>query len=724
MVVTARPSSVAALRPSSLAALLRELAAQCRDGELSVAPGVNTVLGTSARGVAWGPVKWRGGHVAVKLYHHGRRPAAWSMQIAPHANCVRVLKRYASQTAAGREVLIEIRELCSGGRLFDLLKCQPVSPKLADVTPPSRTARPLLIPDDPLQPELVQVMRWLRQLLSAVSHYHRHNFCCGQIRADHLLLTKGGDIKLSGNWVPHDAASITALKHWTCTDAPELKGVSDVRTEQCFAADVYSIAHLVGILGGLDLTASPVSKPDALEDPPLPRHALNVFFPMPVRATLNRMTAHDPAERPTAVAAFATLSPLGSVDALVLASDDALQPEQQEEDKWVNCPGCSPLNANLTTISHTLRACLNAIHANVSWVMDTSQQPDDGPLQTMVLLVTPRGSHKFNCETNLDDHSDGTAAQLIERHFRDVAANKASRRKSHGRPVDKVDHPPHGQSSILQLADVAGQLNTTRIGKSCEHTLASPSIASTQGRGAPAHEAAPCPAPQPQHEQAQNASGDGSSSLGFAGGRCFSSSSLASAGSDSTNSSFARSHMIAPAQRTNLEHDDEEHACLAILISIYPVSGSFRKLAGQVLSGSSHKHRIDLRRLQGSHQAFHQLLLELRAQMASHPHLTGSSSPLLSSSAATAQMVPLTQLGPRSSSYETGLSTLTAQLPAQSAYRWRGSRGLPKTANAGNETFSGPNRNGLSTIDGALSGSWSQYLDHLDVSEYDADGTS
>ena len=87
-------------------------------------------------------------------------------------------------------------------------------------------------------------------------------------------------------------------------------------------------------------------------------------------------------------------------------------------------------------------------------------------------------------------------------------------------------------------------------------------------------------------------------------------------------------------------------------------------------------------------------------------------------------MVPLTQLGPRSSSYETGLSTLTAQLPAQSAYGRRGSRGLPKTANAGNETFSGPNRNGLSTIDGALSGSWSQYLDHLDVSEYDADGTS
>ena len=145
------------------------------------------LLATSPRGVCWRAL-WHTADIAIKA-RVGDVGAA--RVLPPHPHIVHVFARTkANVHGSGEDCLLEMRELCMGGSVFDLIGAGSVPTE----HPPSQQ----LSPRPPLEPELVQMMRWFRQIAFAVQHCHSHGVVCGQLRREHLQLTGDGDVQLLG----------------------------------------------------------------------------------------------------------------------------------------------------------------------------------------------------------------------------------------------------------------------------------------------------------------------------------------------------------------------------------------------------------------------------------------------------------------------------------------------------------------------------------------------
>ena len=237
----------------------------------------NELLASSPHGAVWRAL-WNAPDgstpdVAIKVSAANCKADVPLAHAPVHPNIVHVYRRTTRCTqGTGEECLVEIRELCLGGCLFELISSSSPTPYFShNGLPWTSSSTPSAAgsgkPDAPLQPELVQVMRWFRQLVSAVAYCHVQGVVCGQLRREHVLLSRDGDLKLLGfrHFCPtaqaakHDPKLAAGammrsvrLKSWVHMDPPEFRGRASCRISECLPADVYAIGALIALLCGID----------------------------------------------------------------------------------------------------------------------------------------------------------------------------------------------------------------------------------------------------------------------------------------------------------------------------------------------------------------------------------------------------------------------------------------------------------------------------------------
>lgn len=606
------------------------------------------LLASSPHGAVW-RATWQSADVAIKAsvsIKGDTRP----VNLLPHSNIVHVFHRSKARVhGTGEECLVEVRELCTGGTLFDLVGAGVGSPTSQVSPSPS-----MLTPRSPLEPELVQLMRWFRQIVLAVAHCHRHRVVCGQLRREHVQLTSDGDIKLLG--FQHASSENTIqLKPWHPLDAPELKGRSSASLTECFAADIYAVGSLVGLLGGLHVTAlhsmgnggkspsfarkagkstppsslhgsypadldqfddgaeapgdscravdQPVEAPQKRDNPgcasspgasPSSSRAggANVkaihFFPTPVRKLLAAMTAIASNSRPTAEAAASRLCPLGGSDLhqTALAAPPCLP--KAHTPLQIRCPGWSDLYMSADEVELLLRSSLKVMSATC---IPCGEHVALGTKGSRALIVFVRTSLKHlhpsthRSTSSTSTEKEITAASSLGYNITKVYSEEV---------VEARNHSDAGGGSSIEISD-------------SEPENTSPGI-----------------------------------TFNFSYHPRFLALILISA-EDATDSVATRSHAVNPVSAA-----DSPHAG-------YPSP-----------SPPPPPHRIDVRRLRGSHEAFHAFFRRLCAQMAiqsdGKPTWKMTPSPVttqwwLTNSTARGSVTQCGML-PRASSYEASLSSL------------------------------------------------------------------
>jgi serine/threonine protein kinase len=179
------------------------------------------LLGQGSRGGVVRLARYRGRCVAVKVHNDTETPHA---DPPPHSHVAETHERFRRPGCVA-----EIRALCSGGELFDIL---------AEEGP---------LPVD-------QALQIFLQVVQGVAHCHEHGVAHGQLHAEHVLLDSSDSVRLIGMNLPCKAsqADCVALRPLRPLDAPELQkknGSCDVAG--LAAADVWAMGLvLITILNG------------------------------------------------------------------------------------------------------------------------------------------------------------------------------------------------------------------------------------------------------------------------------------------------------------------------------------------------------------------------------------------------------------------------------------------------------------------------------------------
>ena len=711
------------------APMLHKLAERsCFEATVKGISATTELLATNSHGVVW-RATWQHADVAVKASVSNPTGGMPFARLLPHAQHVHVVHVYHREAAhvhgSGEECLVEMRELCMGGALFELVGAGICASPASHVSPKNVH----LAPRVPLEPELVQLMRWFRQIVLAVAHCHAHGFVCGQLRREHVQLSGSGDIKLLGFRHASTKHPI-ALKPWHPTDAPELKGRSTASHTDCFPADVYAIGSLVGLLGGLhvatlrnmgakesqdtsfslragkttppsSLQASQLASMDALDqsgvdsdtevaaglptpgspasNPGSPGSASGSgsrasrlpafnFFPTPVRKLLSDMTVTATASRPTAKAAASRLCPLGDIEHHQLAFEKLPTPPKADTALQIRCPGWSNLCISADEIEMLLRTSLRAVPGMCVQCYEHVALGTKGSRALVVYVHTSSSklTHKDESATAASSRARATPGSSSS------TTSLFSEARLLGYSITKV----YGEES----ADADSALLGLRNGNS-----------------------------------EAGASGPGPSSL-----------------EPSKAPRFLALILISTEDGTNPPTPMPRQAPHPRSVTDSPHAGYASP------SPAGPPHRIDVRRLQGSHEAFHAFFRRLCSRMALHSD--GRSSWKTTSPVSTQWWVAsATSRGssiqrgnlPRASSYEASLSSL-AVLPPQlepghpptPLFSSRTDVSDPQAPSAVAPFMSMSRRQHkgtLATI--TASGSWSRSLDALEaseaVSEYD-----
>ena len=155
--------------------------------------------------------------VAVKL--RTRADEGGMVHVPSHPGFVGVRARVVEH---GR--VFDVRELCTGGELFDML----VSPVGVCVE---------------------HKLRWLSDMASVLAHCHSHSMAYGQLRAEDCLLNGAFEIKLKPPKFAVLASPVVDLhREVTVYDAPELQGQARVSAAALFACDVWALGMLSAVL--------------------------------------------------------------------------------------------------------------------------------------------------------------------------------------------------------------------------------------------------------------------------------------------------------------------------------------------------------------------------------------------------------------------------------------------------------------------------------------------
>ena len=142
-----------------------------------------------------------------------------------HPHLVRVIER--RRSAEGRS--LEIRELCEGGELFDV-----VAEQCGLLEKPA------------------MALQWIRQICSAVAYCHSCGAVNGQLRPEHVLLDRHDCVRLLG-FRKLLSDEVVLLRPPILIDAPELHARKQAAVQEHMQADLWAM----GVMLASMLTAMP-----------------------------------------------------------------------------------------------------------------------------------------------------------------------------------------------------------------------------------------------------------------------------------------------------------------------------------------------------------------------------------------------------------------------------------------------------------------------------------
>ena len=219
---------------------------------------------------------YNGVHVVLKTFEPDETFVGTSDLF--HPNVVRVLGRY-----FGDGKTTEVRELCEGGELFD---------HIAE--------------SGGLQGNLSLLVRWVKEICSALAYCHEKGAANGQFRPEQVLLDSHGSVKLLGfRLFQSEAAHLPRPS--VLLDAPELHGRGWASVQELMVADMWAVGVLLlAMLTGLSQfgeTASLRSK--SVQS--FSKHGLKAgrpdlvaLVPPLLLPVLEATLQHEPAMRPSA----------------------------------------------------------------------------------------------------------------------------------------------------------------------------------------------------------------------------------------------------------------------------------------------------------------------------------------------------------------------------------------------------------------------------------------
>ena len=183
--------------------------------------GPENLLGRSSRGGTVHLGRWKSRDVAIKL-HAGLSNITHSAPSPSHPNLANVLARQADESGN----VLEVRELCGGGELYDRIAEEGSF-------------------------QLEEALNYFAQAASGIAHCHAHGIVHGQLRPEHVLLGNSGQVQVVGFNTARvsDGKSVSPLvplRPLRALDAPELHtAASVISAEDLKAADIWSLGTLL-----------------------------------------------------------------------------------------------------------------------------------------------------------------------------------------------------------------------------------------------------------------------------------------------------------------------------------------------------------------------------------------------------------------------------------------------------------------------------------------------
>ena len=232
-------------------------------------------LAHGASGEARMIADYKGMHVYMKTF----APAEASVDSSDlcHPNIVRVLGR---RFVDGQTT--EMRELCEGGELFDVI-----------------------VESGGLRDNQSLVVRWIKEICSALAYCHEQGAVNGQLRPEQVLLDSHNSVKLLG-FLSFRSEAIHLSRPASVLDAPELHGRELFSVQELKFADMWAVGVLLtAMLTGLPFGETDSMRWKAIES--VTKHGLKkglpdlvALVPPLLLPALEATLHHEPAMRPSA----------------------------------------------------------------------------------------------------------------------------------------------------------------------------------------------------------------------------------------------------------------------------------------------------------------------------------------------------------------------------------------------------------------------------------------
>lgn len=237
--------------------------------------GPENLLGRSSRGGTVHLGRWKSRDVAIKL-HAGLSNITHSAPSPSHPNLANVLARQADESGN----VLEVRELCGGGELYDRIAEEGSF-------------------------QLEEALNYFAQAASGIAHCHAHGVVHGQLRPEHVLLGNSGQVQVVGFNTARvsDGKSVSPLvplRPLRALDAPELHtAASVISAEDLKAADIWSLGTLLlaMLMGSPPFASSVEGTKEGLSAQVCEQLGV---LPERMRTTLVAMLQPAPSARPSA----------------------------------------------------------------------------------------------------------------------------------------------------------------------------------------------------------------------------------------------------------------------------------------------------------------------------------------------------------------------------------------------------------------------------------------